>query len=221
MITRLLIIVNVLAFMWEIVVAGPGMVSLTGGGNEERVLQLGALAPPDVLVNHEWWRILTSAFLHQGLLHIGLNMFSLWFVGRFVESVAGPVRMTLIYFVSLVASGLGVIYLSPAANPPVSTLGASGAIFGLFGALFAIGFKLGKPGMQLVRANLGILVINLIFTFTAPGISWEAHIGGLVVGFLFTLLIYTPPRRVAPVVVDAATGHQYETEYQTPEPPHR
>jgi membrane associated rhomboid family serine protease len=219
MITRLLIVVNALAYVWEIVIAGPGMLSLMGGGNDNRVLQLGALSPASVLVGHQWWRILTSAFLHDGLAHIGLNMLSLWIIGRFVETVAGPVRMTVIYFASLIASGLGVIYLSPAANATTGTLGASGAIFGLFGALFAIGFKLGKPGMQLVRANLGILVINLIFTFSVPQISWEAHVAGLVAGFLLTLLIYAPPRRVAPVVVDANTGNRYETEYQTPEPP--
>jgi membrane associated rhomboid family serine protease len=221
MITRFLVFVNVLAFLWEIVVAGPGMLSISGGGNEDRVLALGALAPADVLVNHEWWRIITSAFLHGGLLHIGVNMISLWYLGRFIEAAAGPTRMALIYFVSLIASGLGVIYLSPPANALVPTLGASGAIFGLFGALFAIGFKLGPPGMQLIRANIGILVLNLIITFAVPGIAWEAHVAGLVVGFLLTLVIYTPPRRVAPVVVDAATGHQYETEYQTPEPPHQ
>ena len=219
MITRALILLNVLAYIWEIVIAGPGMFSLMGGGNDERVLQLGALSPASVLVGHQWWRILTSAFLHEGLAHIGLNMLSLWIIGRFVENVAGPVRMTVIYFASLVASGLGVIYLSPAANATTGTVGASGAIFGLFGAFFAIGLKLGPPGMQLVRANLGILIINLIFTFTFPGISWEAHIAGLAAGFLLTLLIYAPPRRVAPVVVDANTGDRYDTEYQTPEPP--
>jgi membrane associated rhomboid family serine protease len=221
MITRLLVFVNVLGFLWEIVIAGPGMLSLMGGGNEDRVLELGALAPADVLVNHEWWRIITSAFLHGGLLHIGVNMVSLWYLGRFIEAAAGSTRMALIYFISLIASGLGVIYLSPPANALVPTLGASGAIFGLFGALFAIGFKLGPPGMQLIRANIGILVLNLIITFAVPGIAWEAHVAGLVAGFLLTLVIYTPPRRVAPVVVDARTGTHYETEYQTPEPPHQ
>jgi membrane associated rhomboid family serine protease len=219
MITRLLVLANVVAFLWEVVVGGPGMLSFMGGGNEERVLEAGALWPAAALIDHQWWRIVTSAFLHGGLLHIGVNMISLWALGRFIESVAGPVRMTLIYFVSLVASGLGVVYLSPAANALVPTLGASGAIFGLFGALFAIGFKLGRPGMQLIRANLGILILNLVITFTVPQIAWEAHVAGLVAGFLLTLLIYAPPRRVAPVVVDASTGDRYDAEYQTPEPP--
>lgn len=193
MITRLLIALNGLAFLWEIAVAGPGM--LTGGGRVDRVLYEGALYPVLVLRDGQWWRIVTGAFLHGGLIHIGVNMLSLWFLGRFIEFALGSWRMLLVYMVSLVASGLSVVYFS---DPTVPTVGASGAIFGLFGALFAIGFKLGKPGMELVRANIGILVLNLVITFTIPGISWQAHVAGLLAGFILTLVIYAPPRRVAP-----------------------
>jgi membrane associated rhomboid family serine protease len=168
------------------------------------------------LQDGQWWRIFTGAFLHGGLLHIGVNMLSLWSVGRFIEFALGPWRMLLVYLISLVASGLGVVYLSAPTTP---TLGASGAIFGIFGALFAVGFKLGKPGMDLVRANVGILVINLIITFTVPVISWPAHVAGLLAGFIATFAIYVPPRRVAPVVVDASTGRTLETEYETPNDP--
>ncbi len=174
MITRLLIAVNCLAFLWEIAVAGPGM--LTGGGAIDRVLDRAALTPALVLQYGQWWRIVTGAFLHGGLIHIGVNMLSLWFLGRFIEFALGSWRMLLVYMVSLVASGLSVVYFS---DPTTPTVGASGAIFGLFGALFAIGFKLGKPGMELVRANIGILVLNLVITFTIPGISWQAHVAGL------------------------------------------
>jgi membrane associated rhomboid family serine protease len=222
MITRLLVVANVLAFVWEVIASGGGMLNFMGGNTQgvAYVLEAGALWPAAALVDHQWWRIFTSAFLHGGLLHITVNMISLWVLGRFIEAVAGSRRMAVIYFVSLIASGLGVVYLSPAAYATVPTLGASGAIFGLFGALFAIGFKLGRPGMQLIRANIGILVLNLIITFwPGAGIAWEAHVGGLVAGFLLTLVIYAPPKRVAPVVVDANTGDHYETEYQTPEPP--
>ena len=156
---------------------------------------------------------MTSAFLHGSLLHIGVNMLSLWYLGRFIEYGLGPWRMLLVYVASLIAAGLGVVYFSPALVP---TVGASGAIFGLFGALFAIGLKLGKPGMELVRANIGILVLNLIITFAVPAISWQAHISGLIAGFVLTFLIYTAPRRVAPVVVDANTGAELETEYEPP-----
>jgi membrane associated rhomboid family serine protease len=217
MITRILIIANVLAFVWEVAYGGTGMLGLFGGSSqgEERVLVAGALIPLAVLQYHQWWRIVTGAFLHGGLLHIVVNMISLWSLGRFIESITGGARMLFIYAVSLVASGICVVYFS---SPDAATLGASGAIFGLFGALFAIGFKLGPSGMALVRANVGILVLNLVITFT-PGISWQAHVGGLLSGFLLTLLIYYPPRRIAPVVTDAITGDAYDTEYQSPVQP--
>jgi membrane associated rhomboid family serine protease len=88
----------------------------------------------------------------------------------------------------------------------------------LFGALFAIGLKLGKPGMQMIKANIGILVVN-IFLSLLPGISWQAHISGALAGFAMAFAIYYPPRRVAPVVVDASTGAELETEYQAPSGP--
>jgi membrane associated rhomboid family serine protease len=215
MITRILIALNVIGYIWEIAVAGPGMFGFMGGGNMERVLEDGSLYPAAVWQNHEWWRIFTSAFLHSGLLHIGVNMVSLWSLGRFIEAIAGPWRMLLIYVVSLIASGLGVIFLSA---PLVPTLGASGAIFGLFGALFMIGLKLGKPGMEMVKANIGILVINVVISLT-PGISWQAHLSGAIAGFALTYVIYFPPKRLHPVVVDATTGRELETEYEAPNEP--
>jgi len=219
MITRFLIAINVIAYLWEIKVGGPGMLSAfgTSSAGMNRVLIAGGLIPAAVLQYHQWWRIITGAFLHGGLLHIGVNMMSLWFLGRFIEFAMGSWRTLLVYMVSLVAAGLGVVYFSA---PDVATIGASGAIFGLFGALFAIGFKLGKPGMELVRANVGILVLNLIITFTVPAISWQAHVAGLVAGFLLTYAIYFPPRRVAPLVVDA-TGRELPTEYEAPADPHQ
>lgn len=213
MMTRFLIALNAIGYLWEIKVAGPGMLSFAGGGDIERVLNEGALFPAAVLQYGQWWRIFSGAFLHGGLIHIAVNMLSLWFLGRFIEYAVGPWRMLVIYVVSLVAAGLGVVYFSP---PTAATVGASGAIFGLFGALFAIGLKLGKPGMDLIKANVGILVINLIITFTVPAISWQAHVSGLAAGFLLTLVIFTPPRRVQPVVVDARTGAALESEYQVP-----
>jgi len=209
-------VLNVIGYLWEISVGGPGMLSGFGSGSGmQRVLAEGALIPAAVLQGGQWWRILTGGFLHGNLIHIGVNMMSLWFLGRFIEFALGSWRMLVVYMVSLVASGLGVVYFS--SDPMIATVGASGAIFGLFGALFAIGFKLGKPGMELVRANVGILVLNLIITFTVPQISWQAHVAGLLAGFALTYVMYAPPRRVAPVVVDARTGRELETEYESPD----
>jgi membrane associated rhomboid family serine protease len=99
--------------------------------------------------------------------------------------------MAIVYGVSLVASSLAVVYLG---GPNDVTVGASGAIFGLFGALFAFGFRLGPVGMRLVRANLGILALNLFMTFAIPGISRWGHIGGLVSGFIVAFAVFVPPR---------------------------
>ncbi len=214
MITRFLIALNVIGYLWEIRVGGSALLTGFGGDSTgmERVLLKGAIIPAFVLQYGQWWRIITGAFLHGGLIHIAVNMMSLWFLGRFIEWAMGSWRMLIVYTFSLIASGLAVVYLSA---PMVPTVGASGAIFGLFGALFAIGLKLGKPGMNLVRSNLGILVINLIITFTVPAIAWQAHVAGLVAGFVLTYALYVPPRRVAPVVVDAA-GRELQAEYEPP-----
>jgi membrane associated rhomboid family serine protease len=216
-VTLLLIALNVAGFLWEFFIGGAGAWSGDGPG-AQRVFELGALSPASVLQGGQWWRIVTSAFLHDGYLHIGVNMISLWSLGRAIESIVGSGKMLVIYVVSMIASGLGVIFLSSPDVATAGTVGASGAIFGLFGALFAIGLKFGKPGMEMIKANVGILVLN-IFISLLPGISWQAHLSGAVAGFLLTLVIYFPPRRVAPVVVDAQTGAELETEYQAPTPP--
>jgi membrane associated rhomboid family serine protease len=204
LITRLLIGINVLAYIWEV---------LTGALNSNVALYShGALLPAAVLQHHEWWRIISSGFLHGGLLHIGVNMFSLYWLGRFIEAVLGSPRMFLVYMGSLIAGGLAVTYF---AQPDTVTLGASGAIFGLFGALFAIGLKLGERGGELVRSNIGILIVNLIFSFSVPGISWQAHIGGLVAGFLLTLVLFWPPKPVRTRAYDPNTGAVYESQLES------
>lgn len=204
-VTIVLIAINVAAFLYELATG-----ALT---SDAALIRAGVLVPQLVLQDGQWWRIVTSAFLHAGYLHIGVNMFSLWVVGRFIESIAGSLRTFIIYAFSLVVSGIAVTFLSA---PNLPTLGASGAIFGLFAALFAIGLKLGKPGMQLIKANIGILILNLIFTFAVPDISWQGHVGGLVAGFVLTYVIYFPPRRVRARVVDASTGAELESEVQPP-----
>jgi membrane associated rhomboid family serine protease len=204
LITRLLIGINVLAYVWEV---------LTGALDSNRALyEHGALVPAAVLQNHEWWRVVSGGFLHANLMHIGVNMFSLYMVGRFIEAVLGSPRMLLVYMASLIGGGLAVTYFAP---PGAVTLGASGAIFGLLGALFAFGLKLGERGRELVRANIGILVLNLIVTFAVPIISWQAHVGGLVTGFVVTLLIFWPPKPVRTRAYDPNTGAVYESQLES------
>jgi membrane associated rhomboid family serine protease len=201
-----LILVNVLAFLYEIVSSGGGV--LSGNITNGTIVRDGALVPFLVTQDNQWWRIVTSGFLHASIIHIGVNMISLYSLGRFIESAVGGAKMALIYAVSLLCAGLGAVYFS---QPDIPTLGASGAIFGLFGALFAIGFKLGKPGMQLIKANIGLLAINLIITFAVPMISKQEHLAGLIAGFVLTLVLFWPPKPVRTRVVDARTGAELES----------
>lgn len=184
------------------------------GGNPGPGIDAGLLTPNSVLIYHQYYRIFTSAFLHGSIAHIGLNMLSLYWLGRFIELVLRPWRMFVVYFVSLIAASISVILFSP---PDAATLGASGAIFGLFGALFAIGLKLGERGRELVRSNIGILVLNLVWSFAFPGISWQAHLGGLIAGFIVTWAIFWPPKPVVAHVYDPQTGAQYESRLETPD----
>lgn len=209
MITRFLVILNVIAFAWEIRVGGVGV--LVNGYPEGSIVSDFVLAPIRVTQDHEYYRMVTAAFLHVNITHILVNMISLASLGMFVERTVGSIRMAIIYIVSLIASSTAVVLFSA---PNIPTLGASGAIFGLFGALFAIGFKLGRPGMELIKANLSILALNLFFTFAVPFISKQAHVGGLIAGFIVTLAIFWPRRPVEAVVVDANTGVPLESQIE-------
>lgn len=210
MITRLLILANVIGFLWEIYAGGSGVAS-GNIPNNSRVID-GMLAPIAITQYHQYYRIFSSAFLHGSILHIAVNMLSLYWLGRFIEAILGSARMLFVYIASLIGAGLAIIWFSP---PDAGTLGASGAIFGLFGALFAIGLKLGERGGGLVRSNIGILIINLVYSFSFPGISWQAHIGGLITGFLITLVIFWPPAPVRTRAYDPSTGAVYESQLES------
>lgn len=214
-VTRALIGLNVLAFLWEVKAGGPGLLNIGLGNVNADFTQIGnfTLAPIQVTYSHEYYRMFTSAFMHASLAHIALNMLSLYWLGRFVEAGLGPWRTLLLYAVSLFVASIAVVLFS---TPDIPTLGASGAIYGLFGAIFGIGLKLRDRGSELVRSNIGILVINLLFSFEMPGISWQAHIGGLIAGFLASLALFWPPRPVHAVVVDHNSGAQYESTLEEP-----
>jgi membrane associated rhomboid family serine protease len=162
----------------------------------------GGLIPSYVLAG-QWWRIITSAFLHADLMHIAFNMFALFQVGSFVEMIYGTPRMAIIYTVAMFGGGLAVVYF--AADVP--TIGASGAIFGLFGALAVAGLRLGQPGKQILQQSTGIIVINLIISFF-PGsnISYQDHVGGLIAGTICGLLLFRIPR---PKVAVQSDGPAY------------
>jgi membrane associated rhomboid family serine protease len=190
--TNALIAINVAVFLWDVLTGG-GRYSLINGFTDGNfMLASGALYGP-LVANGEWWRLISNGFVHDGILHIGLNMFALYQVGTFVEVVIGTRRMLAIYFISLLGASLAVLFFS--FDQP--TVGASGAIFGLFGALVAIGIRLGARGRGIIMQTLPIVLINLAFTFSVPSISKAAHVGGLLIGFIAALLLVRMPRAAA------------------------
>ncbi|MFE9404548.1 rhomboid family intramembrane serine protease [Streptomyces sp. NPDC006530] len=140
----------------------------------------------------QWYRLVTSMFLHLGIAHIAFNMLSLWWLGGPLEGALGRARYLALYFVSGLAGG-ALTYVIAA--PDEGSLGASGAIFGLFGAM-AVLMRRMKYDM---RPVIGLLVVNLIFTFNPwVGIAWQAHVGGLVAGVLVGIgMVHAPARRRA------------------------
>jgi membrane associated rhomboid family serine protease len=147
----------------------------------------------DGVTSGAWWQVLTSTFTHVDVLHIGFNMLALWFLGPIVEMMIGRIRYLAVYFVSAIAGSAAVMLFAGTAT---QTVGASGAIFGLMGALIVIGHKIGAQ-IQQIWMWLGL---NLVITFTASGISWQGHLGGLIGGALAAAaLVYAPRERRTPV----------------------
>ncbi|MET9965123.1 rhomboid family intramembrane serine protease [Streptomyces sp. NPDC006356] len=145
--------------------------------------------PTQGVAGGEWYRLVTSMFTHEAPWHIGFNMLSLWWLGGPLETALGRSRYLTVYFVSGLAGSALAYLLAP---PNTATLGASGAIFGLFGATAVLMRRLNYD----MRPIIALLVINLIFTF-APGfnISWQAHIGGLVAGVITGYAMVHAPRQ--------------------------
>jgi membrane associated rhomboid family serine protease len=126
-----------------------------------------------------WWRLVTTMFLHASVLHIAFNMFALWVIGRPVEQYLGTARYIGLYFVSGLAGSAGALMQTPGV-----TVGASGAIFGILGAMLIIEWQITG---RLAGQAMSLIAINLVISFAIPGISWGGHVGGLIGGILVML----------------------------------
>ena len=181
-VTRILIGLNVAIYL--LTVAQGGGLNAPGGALFNRMFLLGSnrFLPGygDLAHNHEWYRLVTSMFLHESLIHIGFNMAALYFIGTPVEQYLGKVRYLGLYFVSGLAGSAGALIQAPF----TPTLGASGAIFGILGAMLIIEWQVTG---RLAGQAMTWIVINLVISFSIPGISWGGHVGGLIGGILITL----------------------------------
>lgn len=202
-VTTTLIALNLVAYLYSTVAGGGTPLgepsfsfqldwALIGEG----ATRVGLQVVPVGVAEGEWYRIVSGGFLHANLLHIAFNMFALWILGRQVEPLIGRAAFAAVYFSSLLAGSLGVMI----ADPGALTVGASGAVFGLFGYALILQWSRGINPMDTGLG--GIILINLVFTFAVPGISIGGHLGGLVggaiAGVLFDVL---RPRANAPVWV--------------------
>jgi membrane associated rhomboid family serine protease len=162
-------------------------------GTHDGVTRALDFYPP--LAIAEPYRFLTSAFLHSTafLLHIVFNMYALWMVGPYLEGLLGHAQYAALYLLSAIGGSVGFYLLVSPSDPQAwqtSAVGASGAVFGLFGALFVVNRKLGRD----VGGILVILVINAVLGFIASGIAWQAHLGGLLTGAATAALLAYLPR---------------------------
>jgi membrane associated rhomboid family serine protease len=180
--TATLIAINVVAYLIEIA-AGTGGLNDPGG---RIVVDFGLFGP--FVAEGEWYRLVTAGFLHASVIHIGFNMLLLFFLGRLLEPALGTPRFLSLYFASLLGGALGALLLDPNAL----TVGASGAVFGLFGAGFVIARD---RGITDLATQLGFLIVfNLVITFSISNISVGGHLGGLAVGLFCALVIVAGER---------------------------
>ncbi|MEJ2886756.1 rhomboid family intramembrane serine protease [Actinomycetospora aeridis] len=156
------------------------------------------LVPDDVAAG-QWWRLVTAGFLHIGPLHVAFNMVALWVLGRDLELVLGRLRFSLLYGVSLLGGSVAVVLFGDPSRP---VAGASGAVFGLMGALLVV--------LRRLQLNQGpallTIGINVVLSFTIPGLSLLGHLGGLVTGVLVAAVLVHGPARSRPAAGLLAVG---------------
>ncbi|WP_308259339.1 rhomboid family intramembrane serine protease [Pseudonocardia sp. H11422] len=189
-----LIALNVAVFAWTVLQAG----SL--GSNVRAPLFREWSLVPGLVADGEWWRVLTSGFLHIGPLHLVFNMMALWIIGRDIEIVLGRARFLAVYLVALLGGSAAVMLFYP---PDARVAGASGAVFGLMGGLAVVLRRLKVPAGQVI----GLIAVNVVISVVLPGVSLIGHLGGLLVGAMATAaLVYAPVRNRLPYQVGALAG---------------
>lgn len=148
-----------------------------------------------MLSAHEPYRFLTSAFVHapNNILHLGFNMYALWIIGPFLESMLGRARFLALYILSALGGSAAVLLLTNSPETFITpVLGASGAIFGMFAAVLIVMRRIGREATQIFV----VIALNVVIGFIVPGISWQGHFGGLIIGALLGgIFAWAPPAK--------------------------
>lgn len=185
-VTDFLILVNVLVFLY---------VAMRGGlGDDEVFLRLGASYTPYLTERHEYWRLLTAAFLHFGIRHLGNNMFVLFVTGDSLEHALGHVKYLIFYLFSAVGASAASLAVEVAMGQKVLSAGASGAVFAVLGGLIWVLIRnSGRFEEFRIRNLLFFSGMMLLSGFFTEGVDNAAHAGGLLVGFLLAVVLYRRP----------------------------
>lgn len=183
--TAVLLILNLLVFL---------AVEFTGGSEKiDYMLKFGAAYTPLILEDGEWYRIITSMFLHFGIAHLLNNMLMLFVLGGRLERTVGKIRFMLIYFLGGIAGNLLSLALDLKTLDFAVSAGASGAVFAVMGAMiYVVLRKRGRVEDITTRQMFIMAALSLYFGFTSSGVDNAAHIGGLISGFLLAVLLYHP-----------------------------
>ena len=174
----LLIVINAAVYVWE-------------ETNFTRAELRFSLWPARVHYVHEWYRLITNAFLHANAEHIIFNMITLAIIGPAVEAEVGRVRFLVIYLISAIGGSVVFDILAPSNE---LGLGASGAVFGVMGAYYVLA-RLRRWDVQTITT---LLIVNIIFSFVAPGVAWQDHLGGVIVGAAVCFGLVATPRSWGP-----------------------
>ena len=189
--TYTLIVINVVMYLFSALLGGS-----VADIDMRALVKLGALYGPLVIEKGEWWRLFTAMFLHGGMTHLLMNMFSLYLIGRGVEQYFSKSAYLSLYLFSGLVGGVVSLYM----HPNSVGIGASGAIFGVFGAL--AGFflahrdRIGTYTRMFMKDFAMVLGLNFFIGVAIPSVDMSAHIGGLIVGFVGGYLIAKYPRTV-------------------------
>ncbi len=190
LVSMVLIGINVVMFILILGTGGQGSDVSQPSEFYRETFMIGGPFPGrfDGVADGAYWRLLTAAFVHVQVLHILFNMYALTIFGPLLEQLLGRLRFVALYVTGALVSSVAVYWFT---SPRVPTIGASGAIFALFGAAIVLMLRRGQDVSNLLM----LLGLNLVITFVVPGISWQGHLGGLVAGLLFGVVFGYAPRR--------------------------
>jgi membrane associated rhomboid family serine protease len=177
-VTRALVVILIVVFAFEVLKGGAD--SLLSGPSPDSLVQMGGSVGA-LIAAGQYWRLITPMFLHAGLLHLFFNAYALWIFGSMLEPDIGSSRFLVSYLVTgFAASAASYAFL----DPQTVGIGASGAIFGIFGVFLVYNYRRRDTALGLARLRMGLvlLAINALLGFTIAGIDWRAHVGGLIAG---------------------------------------